>query len=130
MLRPIGGFIADANLTYQFSKETTLQFGAKSQVTEIAEAGISGALKRDVTAEIDHQFQPWLVTTLMTGFGTDVFFGSPRIDRRYFVDIGILYKVSRFLQLKADVRQEATRSNAMENNLNATVVSVGARMQY
>jgi len=130
MLRPISGFIADANLTYQYSKETTLLFGAKSQVAEIAEAGISGVLKRDVIAEIDHQFQPWLVTTLMTGFGTDVFVGSSRIDKRYFVDIGMLYKVSRFLQLKANIRQEATRSNAMENNLNATVVSVGARVQY
>ena len=34
------------------------------------------------------------------------------------------------LQLKANVRQESTRSNAMENNLNATVVQVGARVQY
>ena len=42
----------------------------------------------------------------------------------------MLYKVSRMLQLKANVRHEETRSNAMENNLNATVVSVGARVQY
>ncbi len=32
MLRPVSGFIADANLVWQFSKETTIQFGAKSQV--------------------------------------------------------------------------------------------------
>jgi hypothetical protein len=130
MLRPVSGVIADANLMYQFSKETTLQFGAKSQVAEIAEAGISGVFKRDVTVELDHQFQPWLVGTLTTGYGADVFVGSTRVDNRYFVDIGMLYKVSRLLQLKANLRQEATRSNAMENNLNATVVSVGARVQY
>jgi hypothetical protein len=115
---------------YQFTKETTLQFGAKSQVAEIAEAGISGVFKRDVTVELDHQFQPWLVGTLMTGYGADVFVGSPRVDNRYFVDIGMLYKVSRLLQLKANLRQEATRSNIVQNNLNATVVSVGARVQY
>jgi hypothetical protein len=130
MLRPVSGVIADANLMYQFTKETTLQFGAKSQVAEIAEAGISGVFKRDVTVELDHQFQPWLVGTLMTGYGADVFVGSPRVDNRYFVDIGMLYKVSRLLQLKANLRQEATRSNIVQNNLNATVVSVGARVQY
>jgi len=56
--------------------------------------------------------------------------GSTRVDDRYFVDIGMLYKVSRLLQLKANLRQESTRSNVQENNLNATVVQVGARIQY
>jgi hypothetical protein len=130
MLRPVSGFIADANLTWQVTKETMIQFGAKSQVAEITDAGTSGVLKRDVTVEVDHQFQPWLIGTLTTGYGRDVFVGTTRVDNRYFMDIGMLYKVSRLLQLKANVRQESTRSNAMENNLNATVVQVGARVQY
>jgi len=66
----------------------------------------------------------------MTGYGADVFTGTTRVDNRYFMDIGMLYKVSRLLQLKANVRQESTRSNVMENNLNATVVTLGARVQY
>jgi hypothetical protein len=121
MLRPVSGFIADANLVWQFSKETTIQFGAKSQVAEIAEAGISGVLRRDGTVQIDHQFQPWLIGTLTAGYGQDQFVGSTRVDDRYFMDIGLLYKVSRLLQLKANVQ---------ENNLTATVVQVGARIQY
>jgi hypothetical protein len=130
MLKSVSGFIADANLMYQFNPENTLQFGAKSQVAEIAEAGISGVLKRDVTLEYDHQFEPWLVGTLMTGYGADVFVGSTRVDNRYFVDFGMLYKVSRLLQLQAHLRQEMTKSNVKENNLDATVVTVGARVQY
>jgi hypothetical protein len=130
MLKPVNGFIADANLVYQFNPENSLQFGAKSQVAEIAEAGISGVLKRDVTLEYDHQFEPWLVGTLMTGYGADVFVGSTRVDNRYFVDFGMLYKVSRLLQLQAHLRQEMTKSNFKENNLDATVVTVGARVQY
>jgi hypothetical protein len=130
MLRPVSGFIADANLMYQLSKEDMLQFGAKSQVAEIAEAGISGVFKRDVTFELDHQFRPWLVGTVMAGYGADVFVGSTRVDNRYFVDFGMLYKVSRLLQLQAHVRQEMTQSNVKENNLDATVVTVGARVQY
>jgi hypothetical protein len=130
MLKPVSGFIADANLMYQFNPENTLQLGAKSQVAEIAEAGISGVLKRDVTLEYDHQFEPWLIGTLMTGYGADVFVGSTRVDNRYFVDFGMLYKVSRLLQLQAHLRQEMTKSNFKENNLDATVVTVGARVQY
>jgi len=130
MLRPVSGFIADANLVWQFSKETTIQFGAKSQVAEIAEAGTSGVLRRDGTIEIDHQFQPWLIGTVTAGYGQDQFVGTTRVDDRYFMDIGMLYKVSRMLQLKANLRQERTRSNIQENNLTATVVQVGARIQY
>jgi hypothetical protein len=130
MLRPVEGFIADANLMYQFNKENTLQFGAKSQVAEITEAGISGVLKRDVTIEYDHAFQPWLIGTFMTGYGADVFVGSTRVDNRYFADIGLLYKVSRLLQLNAHLREEDTRSNVPVNDLAATVVTVGARVQY
>jgi len=130
MLRPVSGFIADANLMYQLSKDNMLQFGAKSQVAEIAEAGISGVFKRDVTFELDHQFQPWLVGTVMAGYGADVFVGSTRVDNRYFLDLGMLYKVSRLLQLQAHLRQEMTVSNVKENNLDATVVTVGARVQY
>ena len=130
MLRPVSGFIADANLVWQFSKETTIQIGAKSQVAEIAEAGTSGVLRRDGTIEIDHQFQPWLIGTVTAGYGQDQFVGTTRVDDRYFVDIGMLYKVSRLLQLKANLRQESTRSNVQENNLTATVVQVGARIQY
>jgi hypothetical protein len=130
MLKPVSGFIADANLMYQINPENSLQFGAKSQVAEIAEAGISGVLKRDVTLEYDHQFEPWLIGTFMTGYGADVFVGSTRVDNRYFVDLGMLYKVSRMLQLQAHLREEMTKSNVKENNLDATVVTVGARVQY
>ena len=87
-------------------------------------------LRRDGTIQIDHQFQPWLIGTVTAGYGQDQFAGTTRVDDRYFMDIGMLYKVSRLLQLKANLRQERTRSNIAENNLSATVVQVGARIQY
>jgi hypothetical protein len=130
MLRPVGAFIADANLTWQLNKENMIQFGAKSQVIEIAEVGTSGVLKRDVTVEFDHQFEPWLTGTLATGYGQDGFVGTTRVDNRYFVDVGLQYKVSRLLQLRANLREEETRSNVPINNLAATVATVGARVQY
>ncbi|GLH80098.1 hypothetical protein SSBR45G_50070 [Bradyrhizobium sp. SSBR45G] len=130
MLKPVNGFIADANLTYQYAKETAIMLGAKSQVVEITEPGISGVLKRDVTVGVEHQFEPWLVGTLLTGFGQDAFTGTTRVDNRYLVELGMLYKFSRLLQFRASVRREETRSNFKENNLSATVVQVGARVQY
>jgi hypothetical protein len=130
LLKPVNGFIADANLTWQFAKETAVTFGAKSQVVESTEVGISGVLKRDVTVGIEHQIQPWLVGTFQAGYGQDAFTGTARVDNRYLVELGMLYKLSRLLQLRASVRHEATRSNVPDNNLSATVVQVGARLQY
>jgi hypothetical protein len=130
MLRPVEGFIADANLAYQLNKENMIQFGAKSQVIEIAEVNTSGVFKRDVTLEFDHQFEPWLTGTLATGFGQDAFVGTTRLDNRYFVDLGLQYKVSRLLALRTNLRREETRSNTAGNNLVANVVTVGARVQY
>ncbi|WP_316187680.1 MULTISPECIES: outer membrane beta-barrel protein [unclassified Bradyrhizobium] len=130
MLKPVNGLIADANLTWQFAKETAIALGAKSQVVEITEPGISGVLKRDVTVGIEHQFEPWLVGTFLAGYGEDAFTGTTRVDNRYLVELGMLYKFSRLLQLRASVRREETRSNFRENNLSATVVQVGARVQY
>ena len=65
-----------------------------------------------------------------TGVGQDVFAGTPRVDNRYFVGFGLLYNVSREVQLKGDVRQEWTVSNKMGQNLSATVLTLGARLQY
>ncbi|CCD86243.1 conserved protein of unknown function [Bradyrhizobium sp. ORS 285] len=130
MLKPVNGFIADANLTWQFAKETAIALGAKSQVVEITEPGISGVLKRDVTVGVEHQFEPWLVGTFLAGYGQDAFTGTTRVDNRYLVELGMLYKFSRLLQFRASVRREETRSNFRENNLSATVVQVGARVQY
>jgi hypothetical protein len=42
----------------------------------------------------------------------------------------LLYKVSRMFQLKADLRQEWTLSNTAGNNLTASVVMLGGRVQY
>ncbi|CCD93492.1 conserved exported hypothetical protein [Bradyrhizobium sp. ORS 375] len=130
LLKPVNGFIADANLTWQYAKETAVMFGAKSQVVEITEPGISGVLKRDVTVGVEHQFEPWLVGTFLAGYGQDAFTGTTRVDNRYLVELGMLYKFSRLLQFRASVRREETRSNFRENNLSATVVQVGARVQY
>jgi len=73
-------------------------------VAEIAEAGISGVLKRDVTSNS--------ITSSSLGwwYADDrLWRGRVRRSTRWttaFVDLGMLYKVSRLLQLKANLRQE------------------------
>jgi hypothetical protein len=129
-LAGISGFIVDAMLVWQATKEVSVQLDAKSQVAETTELNASGVFRRDVKAEVDYQFQPWLTGALKTGFGQDVFSGTPRIDDRYFVGVGLVYNVSRELQLKGDVRREWTVSNTAGQNLSATVLSLGGRVQY
>jgi hypothetical protein len=125
-----GGFIADAMLVWQMTKEASVQLEVKSQVTETTEDMTSGVFRRDVKAEFDYQFQPWLTGAFKTGVGQDVFVGTPRVDDRYFLGLGLLYNVSRQVQLKGDVRQEWTVSNKVGQNLSATVLTLGGRLQY
>lgn len=89
-LAGISGFIVDAMLVWQATKEVSVQLDAKSQVAETTELNTSGVFRRDVKAEVDYQFQPWLTGALKTGFGQDVFSGTPRIDDRYFVGLGLV----------------------------------------
>jgi hypothetical protein len=67
---------------------------------------------------------------LRSGYGQDKFVGTTRIDNRFFVAGGGVYKLSRMVQLKADVRTEWTRSNMPANDFMAVVGLLGVRLQY
>jgi hypothetical protein len=130
LLPSLGGFIADASLAYLPTPDTTVLFVAKSQAIESAAPGNSGVLRRDAMVEVDQQFGLQLTGMLRAGYGRDLFAGIARANNRYFVGVGIVYKVSRVLQLRADIQQEWLRSNVPINNVTATVATVGARVQY
>ena len=55
--------------------------------------------------------------------------GSPRLDHRYSVSLALLYKLSREVQLKGELRQDWLRSNIPGNNYDARAVLLGLRLQ-
>ena len=63
------------------------------------------------------------------GTGIDDYFGSPRLDHRYYVSFAMLYKLSREIQFKTEVRHDWLRSNLPNVDWDATLVTVGVRLQ-
>jgi hypothetical protein len=129
-MRDIRGVVADATLAWAATDATTFVLVARSQASETPAAGISGILSRDVIVQADHKFAPWLIGTVRGGIGHDQFWGTSRIDERFFVGLGGVYKFSRMLQFKGDLRAEWTRSNNPANNVMAIVGLLGVRLQY
>ena len=129
-MQNVSGWIADATLAWAANPTTTLVLVARSQASETPAANIFGILSRDVILQADHQFEPWLTGTLRSGYGRDQFVGTSRIDNRFFVAGGGVYKISHTVHLKSEVRAEWTRSNMAMNDILAIVGLVGVRLQY
>jgi hypothetical protein len=129
-MQSVSGWIADATLAWAATDATTFVLVARSQASETPAANVSGILSRDLIIQVDHQFEPWLIGTLRSGYGQDQFVGITRTDNRFFVAGGGVYKLSRMVQLKGDVRTEWTRSNLPNNDFMAVVGLIGVRLQY
>jgi len=128
-LAKVAGFIADATLTYQPRQGTQVIGVVKSQAVETIIPATSGVLRRDALVLVSQDFGERFTGTVTAGYGHDQFFGLGRRDDRYIIGAGLTYKVSQLLQLKAELQQELTRSNQIAD-VNATIVTVGARVQY
>lgn len=129
-MQNVSGWIADATLAWAADPTTTFVLVARSQASETPAANIFGILSRDVILQVDHQFEPWLTGTLRSGYGRDQFVGAARIDNRFFVAGGGVYKMSSMVHLKSEVRAEWTRSNMAMNDVLAIIGLVGVRLQY
>jgi len=129
-MRSVEGWVADATLVWAADPTSTFVLVARSQASETPAANIFGILSRDVILQVDHQFEPWLVATLRSGYGQDRFVGTDRIDDRFFVAGGGVYKLSRMVHLKSDLRAEWTRSSLPMNNVLALTGLFGVRFQY
>ena len=130
LLPNVGGMVLDATLAWQATAATSVALLARTQASETVIAGNSAILSRDAIVQVEHRFEPYLTGTVRAGFGFDQYVGLPRVDDRYSVAAAMLYKLSRQLQLKAELRQEWTRSNEAVNNFAATVGLIGVRLQY
>ena len=130
MLPNVDGMVLDATLAWQATAATSVALLARTQASETVIADNSAILSRDAIVQLEHRFEPYLIGTIRAGFGFDQYVGLPRVDDRYSVAAAMVYTLSRQLQLKAELRQEWTRSNEAVNNFAATVGLIGVRLQY
>ena len=124
----VSGVIADGSLLWQATPLTSAKLTATSQVYETIVAGASGELSRDVSLQIDHAFQYWLVGTLKGGYGNDNYVGV-FTDNRYFVSVGLAYKFTREMQIRTELRQDWLTTTEPGFTYTATTALIGLRLQ-
>jgi hypothetical protein len=125
----VNGIIEDGALIWQPTALTTAKLSATSQVYETVLAGASGELSRDLTLEVDHAFRTWLIGVLKGGYGNDTYPGIILSDNRWFASAGIVYKLTREIQLRAELRQDWQVATESTFTYNATSVLLGLRLQ-
>jgi hypothetical protein len=125
----IAGPTLDGSLIWQATALTTAKFTAATTVSESVLPGTSGELSRDFNLQVDHAFLLWLIGTSQIGYGHDDYVGLGRQDNRYFASAGLIYKLSRELQLKGTVREDWLTSNVTGVAYEATSFLAGVRLQ-
>jgi hypothetical protein len=126
----VTGVIANGALIWQPTGLTTAKLAASSQVYETVLDDASGELSRDVSLEVDHAFRTWLIGIARGGYGNDNYVGVPISDNRWFASAGIVYKLTREMQMNAQVRQDwQIGSPGSGLSYNATSFLLGLRLQ-
>ncbi len=128
-LMDLSGATMDALLIYTATPLTTFTASAKSTVNEVILPGVSGDLARDFGLQVDHAFRRWLLGTAKLGFGIDDYVGLPRIDHRWYASAALTYKLTRNMQLKAEIRRDWLNSSVPGVDYVANQFLLGIRLQ-
>lgn len=128
-LPKISGLVYDGLLIWTATPLSTVRFDLKSTVEEVVLPGVSGALKRDATVQVDHAFRRWLIGSLKFGIGQDDYVGLDRLDHRYLASAALTYKFSRTVHFKGEFRHEWLRSNVTGADYDANIVLLSLKLQ-
>jgi len=128
-LSGLSGVTVDGSLTWIASALTTVKLTATTRADESTVAGVSGVFTREVALQVDHAFRRWLIGTLKVVYGNDDYVGSPRDDNRTSVSAGIIYKLTREMHLKSELRRDWLRSSTPASDYTADVILFGLRLQ-
>jgi hypothetical protein len=128
-LPDISGAIGSGALIWQPTPITSVKLGLSSQVYETIVPGASGQFTHDLTFEVDHAFLRWLTGIATAGYGTDDYVGSSLRDSRYFISAGLIYKLSRDVQIRGIVRQDWQLATQSAFSYMATSVLLGLHLQ-
>lgn len=125
----ISGWVTTAALAWRPTGLTTVRLAAASSVDESVLPGVSGAFVQTYTAEVEHAFRRYLIATLRTGLTNVTYEGLDRDDKVYSIGGDIVYKFTRDLQAKVQVRHDWLNSSLSAANYEATLFMAGIRLQ-
>lgn len=125
----ISGLLTSASLVWTVTPLTTARFVATSSIDESPLPGVPGVLTHDYSWQVEHALRRWLVATARFGYGTSDYQGLGRFDNRYTAAVDLVYKLTRHFQIKGQIRQDWLASNLPGVSTQATVVTLGVRVQ-
>ena len=126
-LQELNGFLFDAALIYSMSALTNVKLTAQTVAGETTVPGTSGVLTRNAGIEVEHSFRRWLIGAVKFNYGLDDYVGSARKDDRYSIGGTLVYKLNRWAQAKAEIRQEWLRSTVPGADYDATIFMLGMK---
>jgi hypothetical protein len=127
-LQKLSGFTIDGALLYELSALTRFKLTAQTVAAETTVPGTAGTFTRNAGLEVEHSFRRWLIGSVKFNYGFDDYVGSQRKDDRFAIAGAITYKLNRWAQAKAEVRQEWLRSTALGVDYDATVFLLGMKL--
>ena len=108
---------------------TTVKVISDTSVDETTLPGASGVLTRTYTVEVDHDFRRWLTAIGRFTYGTADYRGGNRTDQTFSASADLIYKLSRDVWIKGQLRRDWLVSSIPNADTAATVVMLGVRVQ-
>ncbi|MDB5654487.1 MAG: hypothetical protein JWQ94_2100 [Tardiphaga sp.] len=128
-LENLKGLLTAASLVWTATPLTTVRLFSTTSIDETTVPGVPGVLTRTYTAEVDHDFRRWLTAIGRFTYGTQDYQENTRYDKLYSLQGDLVFKMSREIQLKAQVRRDILDSNIPFASTASTVVMLGVRLQ-
>jgi hypothetical protein len=123
------GLLAAGSLIWKPTGLTIVTVAAQSSIDESTLPGVSGVITRSYNAQVEHAFRRYLIATLKAGFTTADYDGSDRFDKIHSVGGDLVYKFTRDVHLKAQLRHDWLTSTIPDADYQATLFMLGVRLQ-
>ncbi|MET0219639.1 MAG: outer membrane beta-barrel protein [Tardiphaga sp.] len=128
-LEVLKGLLTSASLIWSATPLTTARFVSTTSIDETTVPGVPGILTRTYTVQVDHDLRRWLTAVGKFTFVTQDYQENFRFDKIYSIQGDLVYKLSREVQIKAQVRRDILDSNVFGASTASTVVMLGVRLQ-
>jgi hypothetical protein len=125
----LSGVTTRAALAWSPTPLTTIRLKAATGFDETPFASTALALTRSVGVELQHSLRADLALTANAGYAKEEYAGSAQEDRRTRAGVGLIFKATREVWLKANYAYEQLDSTFPAADYHANVVTLGVRIQ-
>ena len=129
-LEVIDGLLIDADLTWQVTPLTTLQFTAASEVAETTTVDSGGVMERVYGLEARQSINTYLVGIAGVGYMTRDFVGSGINENQFTAAVGAEYYLNRWAVLFTRYQHTAFDSSQPDSSYTVEEVQAGVRLRH